>query len=970
MLSVNKVLGGPSAASYYLDQVARGREDYYAGEGEEAGRWVGAGARLLEWEGEVDGEDFTSLLAGAGLRKPRANGVTGFDLTFRAPKSVSVLWAIAPEQVARELRAGHEAAVAETLAYLEREACRGRRGKDGVVQVHGEGFVGAAFVHRASRAGDPLLHTHVVVGNLTHGPDGRWTALDGRHLYRQQKTAGCLYQAALRRELTERLGLEWGPVKEGAADIRGVPRSVIEHFSQRRAEILEHMAAHGGRSAKSAEIAALETRRPKENVPLDRLRADWTARAAEHGLTRETVDDLLGNGRACPARVPARLTFEVTEQASTFGRPELLAALAAAQGPGASIGELEGLANRVLANPDVVALPPAAAKAGVVEPRYTTQELLDTEARLLESARRRQRSHVARVASWTLTRQLRDHPTLSAEQREVVRKLCGDGDGISVVRAAGGTGKTFMLDAAREAWKADYTEVVGCALSARAALELEDGAGIPSVTVAAAKRALEAGRGLPRGGVLVIDEAGMVGTRDLGFFAEAAEEAHAKLVLVGDDRQLPEIDAGGAFHALAENLDTLELTEVRRQREPWDRDALDGLRNGDVERWARAYREHGRITVADNARDARAALVNDWSRARGEAVMIAARRADVRDLNDRARQVLKQQGKLGPHKLEAGDRAFAEGDRVVGTRNDRARGILNGQRGTVQQVDPERKTVKVKLDKGREITLDSGYLSEGKLDHAYALTAHRVQGATVDRAFVLGSENLYRELSYTALSRHREEARFYVARPDVELEHERDLPDHDPLIAGLQGLLQRSGAKQLAHDSLKDRDTKDLKRERDELRERFDKDEDRPSARHVERAARDRDDARETLEDTERRIARLQLQRHRARPFAFGERRFLDKLIADASQQLERQVERAERAVASHQRAAGRLSDWLERHGTQVARLVATERELTQRKQLDRKAIARQQGVERAPNWPERELPERELGRHIGIDLD
>ena len=261
VLSVGKIMSGPAAAAYYLDQVAQGREDYYAGEGEEKGRWVGSGTRLLEWGGEVNGDDFVSLLGGAGVRKPRANGVAGFDLTFRAPKSVSVLWAIAPADVVRELRAGHDAAVAEALGYLEREGCRGRRGTDGVVQVRGEGFVGAAFVHRSSRAGDPLLHTHVVVGNLVHGPDGRWTALDGRHLYRHQKAAGFLYQAVLRRELTERLGLDWGPVREGAADVRGVPRAVVEHFSRRRAEILEHMAAHGGRSAASAEIAALETRR-------------------------------------------------------------------------------------------------------------------------------------------------------------------------------------------------------------------------------------------------------------------------------------------------------------------------------------------------------------------------------------------------------------------------------------------------------------------------------------------------------------------------------------------------------------------------------------------------------------------------------------------------------------------------------------------------------------------------------------
>src|SRR4051795_2025853 len=200
MFSIGKIAAGPQAARYYTDQVARGREDYYAGEGEEPGRWTGSGAAFLGWSGEVDADAFAGVLEGAGLRRPPSEGgVAGFDLTFRAPKSVSILWGIASPDIAQELRAGHGAAVGEALGYLERQACRARRGAGGCVQITGGGFVAAAFMHRASREGDPLLHTHVVAGNLTRGPDGRWTALDGRHLYRHGKAAGYVYQAVLRR---------------------------------------------------------------------------------------------------------------------------------------------------------------------------------------------------------------------------------------------------------------------------------------------------------------------------------------------------------------------------------------------------------------------------------------------------------------------------------------------------------------------------------------------------------------------------------------------------------------------------------------------------------------------------------------------------------------------------------------------------------------------------------------------------
>jgi conjugative relaxase-like TrwC/TraI family protein len=249
MLTVGKIAAGPRAGRYYVEQVAQGREDYYAGEGEAPGAWLGSGARSLGLSGEVTEGGIGRLLDARDpgtderLRGPLASGaVAGFDLTFRAPKSVGVLFAIAEPEVVREIVRAHEAAVGEAVGYMEREACRARRGHGGAVVVGGGGFVAAAFRHRSSRAGDPLLHTHVVVANVTQGPDGRWTALDGRMLYRHSKTGGYLYQAALRAELSARLGVRWHAVERGTADVIGVPRRVIEHFSLRRAEILE---AHG-----------------------------------------------------------------------------------------------------------------------------------------------------------------------------------------------------------------------------------------------------------------------------------------------------------------------------------------------------------------------------------------------------------------------------------------------------------------------------------------------------------------------------------------------------------------------------------------------------------------------------------------------------------------------------------------------------------------------------------------------------
>jgi hypothetical protein len=207
MLNIGKLVAGPGAGRYYTDQVARGQEDYYAGEGEAPGVWTGGGAAALGLSGQVSEKGIVRLLEGRDpaseilIRRPGGNhAIAAFDLTLRAPKSVSILCGIAESKIACEVVAAHEAAVAQAMEYMEREACRIRRGAGGCTVSKGRGFVAAAFRHRSSRAGDPQLHTHLVLANASQGADDRWTALDGRALYRHGKTAGFAYQAALRAE--------------------------------------------------------------------------------------------------------------------------------------------------------------------------------------------------------------------------------------------------------------------------------------------------------------------------------------------------------------------------------------------------------------------------------------------------------------------------------------------------------------------------------------------------------------------------------------------------------------------------------------------------------------------------------------------------------------------------------------------------------------------------------------------------
>src|ERR671931_627469 len=326
VLSVSKLT--PGQESYYERSVAAGLDDYYAGRGESPGVWTGRGARALELDGLVHEGELGRLIRGIHphteeeLRQhPKARRITveridpftddrrietkklapvaGFDLVFSVPKSVSLLHALGDEETRRAVNEAHVAAWQAALAYLEDEACVVRRGTGGILREHGEGFVAAAYQHRTSRAQDPNLHTHVIVANMARRPsDGKWRALDGEAILKTYRlAAGYLYQAHLRGELSRRLGVEWETPHKGVAELKGVPRKVIDELSTRRAQVVEHMEERGTSGFWAAQVAALDTRDRKEHVDLARLREEWRARAAEHGLGSRELRAVLGRVR-------------------------------------------------------------------------------------------------------------------------------------------------------------------------------------------------------------------------------------------------------------------------------------------------------------------------------------------------------------------------------------------------------------------------------------------------------------------------------------------------------------------------------------------------------------------------------------------------------------------------------------------------------------------------------------------------
>ncbi|MBS3939891.1 MAG: relaxase domain-containing protein, partial [Actinobacteria bacterium] len=825
----------PGRADYYLSVVADrdghgDAADYYLAKGEEPGRWLTHGS--LQLAGTVEPEQLRAVLdgkhpdTGEQLSSHPARRVPGFDLTYRPPKSVSLLWAFGDRPTAEQVVAAHDAAVDAAVGYLEREAGYSRRGAGGAETVKVDGFIAAAFRHRTSRANDPLLHTHVLVANLARTTDdGIWRTIDSRRLYAHAKTAGFLYQAQLRHELTRRLGVGWGPVVNGHADLHGIGTKVIEQFSRRRAAIVEHMTARGETSAAAAQVATLDTRQAKgERLSEAELRARWQQRGRGLGFRNGWHHKLTGGTTPQPPDI-AGLAGELvdhealTEQSSSFTRRDLLQAIAARLPTGAPVTEIEQYADQVLAHDpaklvelgttrgeltstDVIRLADGrVVPSGPGERRYTTRGLLLTESHAINTALDRASDGIAVVDDTTVDQAVRGR-SLSDEQAVMVRRLTSSGAGVEVVVGKAGTGKTYALDAARHAWQQAGIPVAGVALAARAALELEQSAGIESTTIAALERRLAHDDGvLPAGSVLVVDEAGMVGTRQLARLLNHADQRQVKVVLVGDPRQLPEIDAGGLFRALTNRLPAVELTDNRRQTHQWEQTALDELRHGDPTAALNSYRQQGRIVTADTPDDLRQKLVDDWwDTARDEmagSIMIGLRRADVDDLNHRARARMLQDGRLTGPTIQAAGIELQVGDRIVGLRNSRRHGIVNGTRATITSIDPDRRAIDATTDDGRTVVLTRDYLDAGHVTHGYAITGHKAQGLTVDHTYVLGSEALYREWGYVALSRGRQTNRLYQTVLDQhldEIHHHAHQPD-DP-HAALAARMTRSRAQE------------------------------------------------------------------------------------------------------------------------------------------------------------------------------
>lgn len=601
---------------------------------------------------------------------------------------------------------------------------------------------------------------------------------------------------------------------------------------------LENRIDHRSHSERGLELVPTEhmgvhaTQMDRRGLSVDRARLDAEAAQRNAELIREK---------------PEQVLTLITNEKSVFDRHDVARTLHRYINGDAQ--EFQNAFASVMASPALVALQAERSDpaTGEVElARYSTRELVGIESGMADAAERLHqardhgvdRGHVDRAIGAqdaAIQRSAGDATAgLSVEQRSAIEHITGP-ERIAAVVGYAGAGKSTMLAAARDAWEAQGYTVHGAALSGKAAEGLEESSGIKSRTLASWSRGWENDRSqLNRGDVFVIDEAGMVGSRQLARFVTEAEARGAKIVLVGDSEQLQAIGAGAPFRAIAEQVGHAELSEVRRQRVDWQREASVSFATHKTAEGLAGYQQRGAIQFAVGRDEARASMVRDYladrdSRPDGSRVAMAHRRADVRALNQDIRSALQARGALAKgeegnsrvgrelsYQTNDGKRAFAPGDRIVFLENNRDLGVKNGMLGEVRSVEPN--AIHVRLDGKtadggfREITVRT--TDYQAIDHGYATTIHKNQGATVDRSFVLASGSMDRHLTYVAMTRHRDSAQLYAdsqefGRSGPGRQAEQKLPpdqlvDDKATYARLASRLSRSGAKETTLDYVSD----------------------------------------------------------------------------------------------------------------------------------------------------------------------
>jgi conjugative relaxase-like TrwC/TraI family protein len=797
---------GANSVDYHRETVLKRGDDhqgaalaYYAERGESPLAWGGAGAARLGLDGHVGPEHYEDLFGPGGARDPitgerLANTKRpGMELVVSAHKSVAELGVMG--------RAGdmHRIMDAErdaTMAYLDEltQAVGGRRGKTAVPTAT-SGLVYAHTRHATSRAGDPCPHDHVLIVNAVEMLDerGGWKAPDTT-LWREHLHAATAYgrlcSARVALELGYGIVADDGPSgRLGHWAVAGIPDAAMRLHSKRAEDIAGELVDVGFDSYRSKGHAARNSRKSKRHQPVDDLMARWTAELAGIGITigdmercvaeeagrrigtdltpekvQALVDELLGpDGRLAERKVFSRRDVMVAAAPHLFGHDPAV---------------LDDVVDRVLADPAAI---PLIGVPGAKERAYAPACVIVAERAIaanVEAGRARvdapRVSKAAANQAMIAKQRSMGGALLTAGQQRAVTGIATSGGGVELVLGVAGAGKTTALDAVRLAFEAESYTVIGTATSGQAARTLDRDAGIESSTVASLLWRLDHNqvRLTPRH-VLIVDEAGMTDDPDMLRLLTAMDDAGAKTVVVGDDRQLGAVGPGGSLGALVDRHEpgVWVLNENVRQVDVGERHALDELRAGDIAVAVDWMATNGRIGVGADRPDTIDAMVSAWSADVDEGLdtmMLAWRRANVDALNRAGREVWAERGRLsGPELSAPGGRSYQAGDRIVTLAPGANGQVVTSERGTVTSVNTGDSSMRVRMDDGRLQHFAVEQTGQDRMNHGYAITVHRSQGATVDTAHRF-EDGGGRELAYVSMSRARQHSTVWVVADDVD----------------------------------------------------------------------------------------------------------------------------------------------------------------------------------------------------------